>query len=161
MGHRKVGFINSVHDIPARHGRLEGYKQALEKYEAKLNEDYITYVEDDADGGYLGALELMGVSNPPTAIFCFNDRVAMGAYDALRELHQSIPDEISLIGFDNQEIISNFLRPKLSSMALPHYEMGYWGIDYLINHIDVPVTNPIQHLIECPLVERASVKRFQ
>jgi LacI family transcriptional regulator len=156
-GHRKVGFINSVHHIPARYSRLEGYRQALEKFGIELNDDYITYVEDNADGGYLGGLELMGLSDPPTAIFCFNDRVGMGVYDAIRELHLSIPEDVSLIGFDNQEIISKFLRPQLSSMELPHYQMGYWGIDYLVNHLEALESNQIQHLVECPLVERASV----
>lgn len=156
-GHQKIGFINSVHHIPARYGRLEGYRQAFEKFGIALDEDYITYVEDNASGGYLGALELMGLHNPPTAIFCFNDRVGMGVYDALRELGLSIPEDVSLVGFDNQEIISKFLRPQLSTMALPHYQMGYWGVDYLINHFEESESDPIQHHIECPLVERASI----
>jgi LacI family transcriptional regulator len=52
----------------------------------------------------------------------------MGVYDALHERGIRIPDDIAVIGFDNQEVIAAHLRPPLSTMALPHYEMGFWGV---------------------------------
>jgi LacI family transcriptional regulator len=97
--------------------------------------------------------------DPPTALFCFNDRMAMGAYDALRNLKLSIPDDVAVMGFDNQELIADDIYPGLTTMALPHYEMGSWAVDTLIdlilgNEINDPY---IQRKIKCPLIERKSV----
>ena len=62
------------------------------------------------------------------------------------------------MGFDNLEIIVAFLRPGLSTMELPHYQMGQWAVNYLLEHPDnTEVSEPIQHLIECCYIERASV----
>ena len=93
--------------------------------------------------------------DPPTAIFCFNDRMAMGAYDALRKLGRSIPDDVAVVGFDNEELIAAHLYPPLTTVRLPHYEMGLWAVNFLEEHAgaDAPST---QHVIECPLIERAS-----
>ena len=111
-----------------------------------------------ADTGYEYTLELMQVKEPPTAIFCGNDRMAMGSYMALKELGRQIPRDVAVIGFDNQRIIAQYLRPPLSTMALPHYAMGKWAIEYLLNQNgEASQAVPIQHRLECPYVERESV----
>ena len=106
-------------------------------------------------------MQLMGLPEPPTAIFCFNDRMAMSAYNALRDLKLSIPDDVAIIGFDNQDLIAADLSPPLTTMALPHYEMGQWAVEYLLGLIEDPdqinPDQPIQHLMPCPLIERQSV----
>jgi len=102
-------------------------------------------------------LELMQLPDPPTALFCFNDRMAMGAYDALRKLNRRIPDDVAVMGFDNQELIAAHLYPPLSTMELPHYQMGAWATQHLIEMITNPEITPVQHKIECKFVERASV----
>ena len=110
--------------------------------------------------GYKCALYLLRLSPRPTALFCFNDHMAMGVYDAIRELGLKIPDDVAVIGFDNHEIIAAYLRPPLTTMQLPHYEMGQWAVQHLFELIQAPTQsyhNPVQHLVECPLVIRASV----
>ena len=109
-----------------------------------------------ATGGYQGAQELMHLPEPPTAIFCFSDFAAMGAYDALRTLGISIPAEVAVMGFDNHELIADQLFPPLSTMQLPHYQMGKWVIEFLFEHYDESLP-PVQHVIECPYIERQSV----
>jgi LacI family transcriptional regulator len=100
----------------------------------------------------------MQVPNPPTALFCFNDRMAMGAYYALRQLNLSIPGDVAVMGFDNHEIVAAALSPGLSTMQLPHYEMGKWAFNYLLEHMnDKGDIHPVQHIIECPYIERSSV----
>ena len=100
----------------------------------------------------------MRLSDSPTALFCFNDRMAMGAYDALRKLGLSIPNDVAVMGFDNQEMISAHLYPPLCTMELPHYEMGKWALNYLLEHLDLEEDiPPVQHKLECPYIERSSI----
>ena len=99
----------------------------------------------------------MQASDPPTAIFCGNDQIAMGAYEALKELGLRIPEDVAVVGFDNQELIAAHLRPPLSTIALPHYEMGQWAVNYLIEQAERGEIIPVQHTIGCPYVERGSV----
>lgn len=158
-GHRRIGFINHPHIIPATIGRLAGYQNALAEYGVAFDEALV-YVDPNAVesiDGYNGAMKLMQLPQPPTAIFCFNDRTTMGAYDALRKLGLSIPADVAVVGFDNQEIIAAHLYPALTTMQLPHYEMGEWAVRHLnqlLNGETDPV--PVQHQLPCPLVVRAS-----
>ncbi|GAC1350403.1 MAG: LacI family DNA-binding transcriptional regulator [Ktedonobacteraceae bacterium] len=155
-GHRRIGFINNVDPIPASFGRLEGYQQALKTYDVPFDEDLVRSHTSDSRGGYRGTLELMQLREPPTAIFCFSDFMAMGAYDALRTLGISVPGDVAVMGFDNQELIAAQLSPPLSTIQLPHYQMGKWAIEYLLKHTGESLP-PVQHTIECPYIERQSV----
>ena len=157
-GHRRIGFINSVDPVPATFGRLEGYRKALVEFNAPYDADLVLTAESVPSSGYDCTLDMMSINNRPSALFCFNDRIAMGAYDALRKLNLSIPEDIAIIGFDNQELIAAHLHPGLTTMELPHYKMGQWAIKHLLEIIDHPERNvpPVQHKIECPLIERTS-----
>ena len=99
----------------------------------------------------------MRAPEPPTAIFCGNDQMAMGAYEALKELGLRIPGDVAIVGFDNLELIAAHLRPPLSTVALPHYEMGRWAVNHLIEQAERGETKPVQHTIGCPYVGRGSV----
>ena len=87
----------------------------------------------------------------------FNDRMALGAYQAAAECGLRIPHDLSVVGFDNQEIIADGRRPGLTTVALPHYEMGAWAVDTLIGSIDDNPQNDdrAQVVLPCPLVTRA------
>lgn len=158
-GHRRIAFVNVDFErhYPAAAGRLEGYRQTLEAHGIPFDEALVLYGNTMADQGYKHTLTLMNLPEPPTALFCGTDRTAMGAYDALKELGLCIPDDIAVIGFDNQELIAAYLRPALSTMALPHYEMGEWAVHQLMEHPQDPLENPVQAKIACPYVERKSV----
>ena len=158
-GHRRIGFINNENPIPATLGRLRGYKEALSAYDVPYDESLVCSGESVSQGGYQCALELMRLPDPPTALFCFNDRMAMGAYDALRKLGLSIPEDVAVMGFDDQEIIAAHLYPPLSTMGLPHREMGEWAVSHLTDLINSAEESqdPIQQRISCPYVERSSI----
>ena len=155
-GHRRIGFLNDVHLIPAAFGRLEGYKHALHAYDIPFDERLVCFHINEATGGYEGTMELMHLPEPPTAIFCFSDFMAMGAYEALRTLGVSIPQDVAVVGFDNNELIAAQLSPALSTIQLPHYEMGKWAIEYLLDQTD-DVLPSVQHIIDCPYIQRQSV----
>jgi LacI family transcriptional regulator len=157
-GHQRVGFLNNLDSIPAAMARLQGYLSALTAHGTPFDPALVASGSSDSDGGYRCAQTLMRLPNPPTALFCFNDRMAMGAYYALRDLNLSIPKEVAVMGFDNQEMIAAHLNPLLSTIELPHYEMGRWAINYLLEQADQEEgMKPIQHTIECPYIERASI----
>ncbi len=110
-----------------------------------------------ASSGYRLVAGLMRAPDPPTAIFCANDPTAMGAYEALKEQGLRIPEDVAVVGFDNQELIAAHLRPALSTVALPHHEMGRWAVEYLIDWAAREETPPTRHAIGCPYVGRESV----
>ncbi|MFN8375109.1 MAG: LacI family DNA-binding transcriptional regulator [Anaerolineae bacterium] len=155
-GHQRVAFINLKQGIPASEGRLAGFKKALDQYGIPFDKTLIRNGNGQPDDGYTYTKELMSLANPPTALFCGNDRTAMGAYDALRKLKMEIPTDIGVMSFDNQEIIASALHPSLSTMQLPHYEMGCWAANYLIQH-SPEAEVPVQQLLPCPYVERESL----
>lgn len=156
-GHERIGFINLTPGVPAALGRREGYEEALQERGLAPDETLITGCDGTARGGYGCARALLGHSEPPTAIFCGNDPMAMGAYEAIRELGLRIPADVAVVGFDNQELIAAHLRPALSTIALPHHEMGRWAVESLIAQADRGETTPVRHAIGGPYVERGSV----
>ena len=157
-GHRRVGFLNNQDPIPATTARLQGYVAALTAHGVPFDPALMTSDSSDSDGGYRSTQTIMQLPDPPTALFCFNDRMAMGAYYALSKLGLSVPKDVAVMGFDNQEIIAAHLNPPLSTMELPHYEMGKWAFNYLLVNLNQDrAMQPVQHKLECPYIERASI----
>ncbi len=157
-GHRRIGFVTDTTDIPATRGRLIGYRQALEVYGVPFDPALVHPQAGDSASGFDGARALLKVRDRPTGLFCYNDRVAFGAYQAAAEAGLSVPQDISIVGFDDQDIISTSLRPGLTTMALPHYDMGRWAVTTLLDQINSDGDLPVVHqLLPCPLVRRASV----
>jgi LacI family transcriptional regulator len=156
-GHEKIAFINLFHGMPATAGRLKGYKLALSDHGLPFDESLVSYGASEADDGYRRAGELLQSPDPPTAVFCGTDRLAMGAYEAFKEEGLKIPEDIAVVGFDNQEIIAAYLKPSLSTVALPHREMGLWAVKHLIEQVERDDIEPVQHVVDCPYVERESL----
>ena len=152
-GHRRIGFINNIDPIPATAGRLAGYHRALKEAQITPRTELVIQRTCNQQGGFDGALHLMAQTPAPTALFCFNDQTAMGAYAALQTLGLRIPEDVSVVGFDDLQLIAPHLRPALTTMALPHYAMGRWGVDVLFDTSH----SPSKTLMACALVERASV----
>jgi len=160
-GHTRIGVINLDPNIPAAVGRLEGAREALAAAGLELDAELVVSGNATADGGYAAACTILDRykegEGRPTALFCLNDRMAMGAYDAIKERGLTIPGDIAVIGFDNQELIAAYLRPKLTTVALPFEEMGALGVRTLAA---LTAGQPIaadQQLVDCPLLERSSV----
>src|SRR5262249_3953289 len=156
-GHRRIAFVNLAPSserhpiIPASIGRLEGYKKALSEYDVPFDESLLRYADDFPQTNYQHAYDLLQSGNPPTAIFCGNDRTAMGVYGAISALALHIPEAVAVVGFANQQDIAQGLWPPLTTVQLPHYNMGKWAVEYLMQPHDAHEP-PIQHLLDCPLV---------
>ena len=142
---------------PAMRGRYQGYCEALKEAGIDLAPEFVRVGEGNAHSGFSETSALMNLPEPPTAIFCCTDRMALGTYDAVKAVGLSVPDDISVIGFDNQPVIVEQLHPPLSTMALPHEEMGHWSINTLLK----PTPIPERQVLPCPYIKRASVKRLE
>lgn len=130
-GHRRVAFLNDPDSTPASIGRLAGYRDALEEFGIVFDPTLVIDAAANQEGGYGAAEQLL--STGVTAAFCHNDRLAMGLYDALRERGLTVPEDMSLVGFDNQSVISEHLHPSLTTVGLPQYELGVLGVRTLVN----------------------------
>ncbi len=156
-GHENIGHVTLEPGIPAQIGRLRGFRATLADAGVTLNDDLIVAGDGSTESGYLGAAELLDRDDRPTAIFCGNDRMAMGAYDAAKERGLRIPEDLSIVGFDDQQFLADSLRPGLTTVALPFQEMGASGVSMLTSlTAGRPIENPRLE-IDCPLHLRSSV----
>ena len=160
-GHTRIGMINNTDDVPATHSRLRAFKETLADAGLPFHHELVQAEHSEVTGGYQAALRLLKASDRPTALFCYNDRMAMGAYRAAAELGLRIPADVSVVGFDNQQLIAENLHPPLTTVALPHYEMGAWATENLIDAIEGKTELQLfaahPTILQCPLVVRDSV----
>ncbi|WIB63208.1 LacI family DNA-binding transcriptional regulator [Curtobacterium sp. MCBD17_040] len=161
-GHRRIGFMNNVDDVPATRERLAGYRESLQQAGIAIDEALVHAAPSESPGGYEAARALLGLADRPTALFCYNDRMAMGAYRAAAEMGLRIPQDVSIVGFDNQEIIAEGLFPALTTVALPHYEMGEWALERLVqlqggSPADDHTADTEPVFLPCPIVRRESI----
>ncbi|GAA1760630.1 LacI family DNA-binding transcriptional regulator [Agromyces humatus] len=158
-GHRRIGFATTIDEGPASRGREQGFRTALQ--EAGLDgRAPVERASSDAAGGRSAGRRLLDVAaaERPTAVFCFNDQVAMGVMQAASALGLEVPRDCSIVGVDDLEIVAAALVPGLTTVALPHREMGRWGMSTLLDRIDGAVTDVAEPvLLACALIERGSV----
>lgn len=158
-GHRRIAYCTDAVDVPAVHERMRSFEDTMAAAGVPVDPRYIARMPDsNAADGREGAARLLALPEPPTAIFCFNDRMAMGAYRAARELGLRIPDDISIVGFDDQEHVADGLAPGLTTVALLHYDMGVWAARQVLSLLSGEEPDgPRQRRMPCPLVRRQSV----
>jgi LacI family transcriptional regulator len=156
-GHRRIAMINiqpPTSDLPAGIGRQAGYERALAEAGVAFDERLVRYGTGSVEDGLAFTRELVAVDDPPTAIFCGNDRTAWGAYRALESLGLRVPQDCSIVGFDNQETLAPYLDPGLTTIELPFEQMARRAVEILLSPQG---TYPQHHPIECSLVPRGSV----
>jgi len=157
-GHRRIAHMAGEKFVDAAVDREKGYRQAMAEWAVEVDESLVHQAGWSIRAGREKALQLMSMSNPPTAIFCFNDRMAMGCYDAARRLGLAVPGDISIVGFDNEDIAAN-MDPPLSTVILPHDEMARWAVGVLLDSYGEADRDERQRKvkIECEFVARQSV----
>jgi LacI family transcriptional regulator len=153
-GHTRIGLIDNLDISVAANLRIEGFERAFKDAGLRADPGLILRTPGWQEAGFDAAMNLLQRPQRPTALFCLNDRAAMGAYEAAQTLGLRVPQDVSIVGFDNQELIAAHLRPTLTSMQLPHYEMGLWGANALLSGEPLPLGRTLLH---CPIVKRHSV----
>ena len=157
-GHRRVGYLDNEAQIAATPLRREGYLQALRGAGIEPDDTLIeATVPHDRRLALEATVRLLDRPDRPTALFCFSDRAASGAYAAARQLGLKIPDDLSVVGFDNLELVADWVDPGLTTIQLPHREMGRWGVNRLVDLLTRTDGASVQYEMPCPLVERGSV----
>jgi len=156
-GHRRIGFINGEPWMEASADRLKGYRQALAAADIAFDPCLLRSGDWLPLQGYALTLELLRSSNPPTAIFCANDLMAMGALEAAGRMGLRVPEDLSVMGYDDQEL-ARYTHPPLSTLVLPNYEMGRKAAELLIDLAShKKPLRPTKLEIDGPLIERYSV----
>lgn len=153
-GHRRVAHLSITTPGCARDGRIAGYLEAI----AGVASERVLYAtEGTTEAAREAALDFLQMDDRPTAVFCFNDQMAMGVYQAAQRLGMRIPDDLSIIGVDDLEIISAALDPALTTVALPHYEMGRRAVEMIIDLIAGNATSGTTEQLVCNVVRRDSI----
>jgi LacI family transcriptional regulator len=137
LGHTRIGFITGSMDLGCSVERLDGYKSALRTYHIAEKPELIYEGDFFQTDGFTGALALLDLPNPPTAIFASNDVMAMGAMDAVRSRGLRIPDDISILGFDDIPQAA-LIRPGLTTVAQPLEKMGRVATQMLLDLLQHP-----------------------
>ena len=151
-GHRRIAFVSGEPWMEASEQRQEGFTRAMAEAGRPVDPALVVEGNFMPSGGRTATLELMARRDPPDAIFCANDLTALGAYEALKELGLGIGSDVAVMGYDDQEIAQH-LEPPLSTVLLPHREMGQLAIEKLL--APGPL-DPTQTRLDCPLVLRRS-----
>lgn len=123
LGHQRIAFINGPKDWDASQNRLRGYKDELEAANLVFDKNLIKKGDWEVKGGYLATQALAGMRHPPGAIFAANDLMALGAIYALQEAKLRVPQDVAVVGYDNRNF-GGFVRPAITTVSLPCYEMG-------------------------------------
>lgn len=123
FGHRRVGIITGPPTVSTGFERLEGFRKALQESNIPLREEYVQQGNFSIEGGYKCGLALVHLAERPTAIFSCNNKTTLGLMKALNESRVDCPGQISVVGFDDFEW-SDLLRPRLTTIIQPTYEIG-------------------------------------
>lgn len=155
LGHQRIGFITGLIELHSAMDRLSGYQSALNDANLPVQEEWIVKGDFGEQGGYLATQDLLDLPNPPTAIFASNDLLAFGTMEAIRQRGLSIPEDISVIGFDDIPQAS-WVYPALTTVHQPLDKMGRLAVKMLLEHIDSPEYLPYVATLATELIVRDS-----
>lgn len=159
LGHTEIGFIAGDIKHPSIYDRLSGYKQALEKKNISIKDSLIEVDAKypDRQNGYEAAEKLMRRNKKVTSIFACNDAMAIGAMHYLKDKGYKIPNDVSIIGFDDVEV-DLLLDPPLTTIRVPKIEMGAEALRVLIDYLKNGNGAHNKILVPVELIERSSTK---
>jgi LacI family transcriptional regulator len=153
LGHTRISIITGWKSLTVAMARLEGFRQALQEVGIALPEDYLKFGDiHKFESGYYNGRELMQLATPPTAIFCCNNKIALGLMRALGEIDIPCPERVSVLAFDDFEWVTSF-RPHLSTIAQPTYLMGKRATEILVRKMqqeDSEAENPDDRVVVLP-----------
>ena len=134
-GHRRIAIIQGLPNTYTNSARLKGYKDALAKYNIPLDENLIVGNDFRKENGYIETKILLKLENPPTAIFTTSDLITLGALQAISEEGYKIPDDISIVAFDDTDF-APFLSAPLTAVSQPKELMGEVAVKLLIEDMN-------------------------
>lgn len=156
-GHRKIAIVEGQEGFKSTHERKEGYLEALMDNNVSITKSFIVKGNYDLESGYRAMKELLSLEDVPTAVFCSNDDMAVGAMKALGEKGIRVPEDMSLIGFDDN-VFSSYLTPALTTIKRPIEKISQEGALKLIQLIEGKEVSKETIYLKTELVQRESVK---
>ncbi len=157
LGHKRIGFISGRAELESSNRRLKGYRDALDKVGIPVDEKLIAPGDYTTETGVICAKKLLSLDKPPTAIFASNDQTAMGVFQAAQELRMRIPEDISVIGFDN---ITESKYMGLTTMDQFISEMGFVATQMLMQLINDEPLDAQTYRMRTQLVIRDSCRKL-
>jgi len=131
LGHREIGFIGGPLNLTSAQGRMEAFRAALESHGVELQEPWIAQGDLRVEGGRKAMTTLLALKQRPTAILAANDLMAVGALQAAHEARVRVPEDLSIIGFDDLPIAA-MIHPALTSIRHPRREVAARAFDVLL-----------------------------
>jgi DNA-binding LacI/PurR family transcriptional regulator len=159
-GHRRIAVIGGPSHLANARERVRGFRRALKDAGIELPDAFVKIGKFDRTSGLEAGLSLLRPASRPTAIFAANDMMAMGVMLAVRELGLRCPEDVSIVGFDNLEIV-DLLQPPLTTVRQPVYTLGVKAAELLIQRISGSTEPPKDIVLETELIRRGSVTRVQ
>ncbi len=165
QGHRRIGVLTLIPDIVATKLRGAGIRRAFADAGVSFDENL---EQQGMDGpvhfermiAFDAAVKMLSANDRPSAIICGNDQVALQVYSAAAHLDLHIPRDLSVIGFDDQRVISENLRPSLTTVALPYFEIGKLAVETMRQAKQHDASWAPKILVPCPVVERESCREI-
>ncbi|MGO4095044.1 substrate-binding domain-containing protein [Vibrio cholerae] len=158
-GHKEIGCITGPLIRHQAQMRYEGYKRALAEAGIAINPDWIVESDFECEGGYQAFEKLYQRGKLPSALFISNDMMAMGVIQAASQRGLRVPDDLSLIGYDDVHI-AKFMTPALTTIHQPKYRLGKAAVDTLLYRLENPDTTAQVVQLEPTLVVRNSVRKL-
>ena len=154
-GHRAIGMLAGRELSPARGQRVRGYRDALTAHGLSIVEEYIIAGSPTQEHGYENTLQLLRQSPEITALFAYNDLMALGALKACREMRRRVPEECAVVGFDDT-LFAALTMPALTTIRLDKYATGREAMALLFDMLDAPTATFAPIELDVELVVRES-----
>ncbi len=155
LGHERIACIAGPEEMPLCHYRLQGYVQALRRCGITVDPHYIARGDFTYEAGANALSQLLDLPKPPTAVFCHSDVMALGALSHAKRRGYKVPNDISLIGFDNISL-SAFCDPPLTTVSQPRFDIGREAMLLLLDQLNGIRVDSGSRLLDCELVVRGS-----
>ncbi|NLK74925.1 MAG: LacI family transcriptional regulator [Clostridiales bacterium] len=160
-GHKRIGIINGPREVFTAKERLEGYYRVHRDYSIKVDEDLIKHGDFEIDSGYKLLIELIKMEEPPTAVYITNYEMTLGAIMAINEYNVNIPNQLSIIGYDNLQL-ARIIKPPLSIVVQPMKAIGETAANLLLKRLQGDMTNfPIRYRLKTELLIKDSVRKIE
>ncbi|HCG7918348.1 substrate-binding domain-containing protein [Vibrio parahaemolyticus] len=156
-GHTEIGCITGPLIKHQAQMRYEGYKRAMNEAGLDFNANWIIESDFECEGGYQAFKKMAERGKLPSSIFVSNDMMAMGVINAANELDIKVPDDLSIIGYDDIHI-AKFMSPSLTTIHQPKYRLGQAAVETLVRRLDDKSNEAQVVQLEPTLVVRNSVK---
>ena len=154
-GHRRIALINGfLYKSPAK-GRSEGYKKALNKYKVPLDESLISVGDINMEDGHERTKQMLEKNLDFTAIFAYNDMMAFGAMQAIKEKGLRIPEDIGLVGYDDI-LYSSLISPPLTTIRLEKQDLGVESVKLLLSRINSNRKKTKKIMLDVDLIVRGT-----